>query len=292
MTGCSHRRNDEAPADAARRTLMLQTAAVAVTGAAAVTGFAPAAMAALDADKRKFIQEATDLAIESVKKGWGGPFGDRKGRRGRRARTEPRSAHRLSRVPRRGHGDHRRLRQAQPRGLARHRVRPRHHPREDPGGPDSPGLVPERARMLKGCDIYINAAPCPMCTSAIYWARIDRVYFGNSLEDTSKIGFDDAFQYADFKLPWSKLHIPVAENFEDRDDADGRLSVPLCLQALRGATEAEKRPLLRLLLLWIGPLPALTGATSTPGRMRRSPNPNPPPRRAPHPSYAAPAHSR
>ena len=32
--------------------------------------------------------------------------------------------------------------------------------------------------MLKGCEIYINGAPCPMCMSAIYWARIDPVYFG------------------------------------------------------------------------------------------------------------------
>ena len=43
-----------------------------------------------------------------------------------------------------------------------------------------------------------------MCMSAIYWARIDRVYFGTRLEDTSKIGFDDEFQYIDFRLPWKE----------------------------------------------------------------------------------------
>ena len=79
---------------------------------------------------------------------------------------------------------------------------------------DSPDPVPERARMLKGCEIYINGAPCPMCMSAIYWSRIDHVYFGASLEDTSKIGFDDAFQYADFKLPWEKRRIAVTPGFE------------------------------------------------------------------------------
>jgi guanine deaminase len=78
----------------------------------------------------------------------------------------------------------------------------------------SPDLVPMRARMLKGCDLYVNGAPCPMCMSAIYWSRIDRVFFGNSLKDTSKIGFDDAFQYEDFAKPWSERHIPIAENFE------------------------------------------------------------------------------
>ncbi len=34
--------------------------------------------------------------------------------------------------------------------------------------------------------------------------RIDRVYFGTRLSDTSKIGFDDEFQYIDFKLPWEE----------------------------------------------------------------------------------------
>ena len=58
--------------------------------------------------------------------------------------------------------------------------------------------------MLKGCEIYINGAPCPMCMSAIYWSRIDRVYFAASLTDTNKIGFSDAFQYEDFNKPWSK----------------------------------------------------------------------------------------
>ena len=83
-----------------------------------------------------------------------------------------------------------------------------------PREPNSPDLVPMRARMLKGCDIYINGAPCPMCMSAIYWSRINRVSFGNSLKDTSAIGFDDAFQYEDFAKPWSQRIIPIAENFE------------------------------------------------------------------------------
>ena len=84
-----------------------------------------------------------------------------------------------------------------------------------PRPPGSPDLVPERARMLKGCEIYINGAPCPMCMSAIYWSRIDHLYFGASLEDTNHIGFSDAFQYEDFKLPWEERKgIAVTPNFE------------------------------------------------------------------------------
>ncbi len=40
--------------------------------------------------------------------------------------------------------------------------------------------------MLKGCDLYVNGASCPMCMSAIYWARINRVPLGTRLEDTIK----------------------------------------------------------------------------------------------------------
>ena len=73
--------------------------------------------------------------------------------------------------------------------------------------------------MLKGCELYVNGAPCPMCMSAIYWARIDKVYFGTRLSDTSKIGFDDEFQYIDFRLPWEdRKAIKCYPDFE-REDA-------------------------------------------------------------------------
>ena len=80
-----------------------------------------------------------------------------------------------------------------------------------PREPGSPDPVPMRARMLKGGDIYINGAPCPMCMGAIYWSRIDRVFFGDSLKDTSAIGFDDAFQYKTSRSRYGERRIPIAE---------------------------------------------------------------------------------
>ena len=78
----------------------------------------------------------------------------------------------------------------------------------------SPDPVPERAKMLAGHQIYISGAPCPMCMSAIYWARIDRLYFGASLDDARTIGFDDAFQYEDFLRPWERRRIPIVGDVE------------------------------------------------------------------------------
>jgi hypothetical protein len=76
-------------------------------------------------------------------------------------------------------------------------------------GDDIEGLCQLTARVPAA-----RPSPCPMCMGAIYWSRIDRVFFGNSLKDTSAIGFDDAFQYEDFKKPWGERRIPIAENFE------------------------------------------------------------------------------
>ena len=65
--------------------------------------------------------------------------------------------------------------------------------------------------MLKGCSIYVSGAPCPMCMSAIYWSRIDNVYFSCDLKATREIGFDDAFQYEDFEKPYDQRRIHVEQ---------------------------------------------------------------------------------
>jgi guanine deaminase len=75
----------------------------------------------------------------------------------------------------------------------------------------SPDKVPQRAKMLMGHEIYISAAPCPMCMSAIYWARLDAVHFANDLAATSRIGFDDEFQYQDFARPYSERKIRIEQ---------------------------------------------------------------------------------
>jgi guanine deaminase len=48
---------------------------------------------------------------------------------------------------------------------------------------------------LQGCEIYTSCEPCPMCLAAIYWARIDRIWYGNTSADAARVAFDDAFLY-------------------------------------------------------------------------------------------------
>ena len=71
---------------------------------------------------------------------------------------------------------------------------------------------------LAGCDIYTSCEPCPMCLSAIYWARLDRIFFANSRQDAAAIGFDDALIYDEVPkpidqriIPTVKLDLPEAE---------------------------------------------------------------------------------
>ncbi len=54
---------------------------------------------------------------------------------------------------------------------------------------------------LQGCEIYASCEPCPMCLGAIYWARLDKLYYANTKEDAAAIGFDDQFIYEEIDRP-------------------------------------------------------------------------------------------
>jgi tRNA(Arg) A34 adenosine deaminase TadA len=62
---------------------------------------------------------------------------------------------------------------------------------------------------LEGCAIYASCEPCPMCLAAIYWARIDRVYFANAREQAAAIGFDDEFLYTEIPKPIEARSLPT-----------------------------------------------------------------------------------
>ena len=64
---------------------------------------------------------------------------------------------------------------------------------------------------LSGCEIYTSCEPCPMCLSAIYWARIDKIYYANTKTDAKAIGFDDSFIYDQLELPEDKRAVPAVQ---------------------------------------------------------------------------------
>jgi tRNA(Arg) A34 adenosine deaminase TadA len=57
---------------------------------------------------------------------------------------------------------------------------------------------------LDECELYTSCEPCPMCLSAIYWARLKRVYYANTRKDAARIQFDDDFIYTEVSRPISK----------------------------------------------------------------------------------------
>ena len=64
---------------------------------------------------------------------------------------------------------------------------------------------------LNGCELYSSCEPCPMCLSAIYWARITKIYFANTREDAQKIDFDDSLIYSEFEKNINKRKIPMIQ---------------------------------------------------------------------------------
>jgi tRNA(Arg) A34 adenosine deaminase TadA len=69
--------------------------------------------------------------------------------------------------------------------------------------------------QLKGCEIYTSCEPCPMCLAAIYWARLDRVWFANGREDAAAIQFDDAWLYREVALPPEARSLPSTQLLRD-----------------------------------------------------------------------------
>jgi guanine deaminase len=133
-----------------------------------------------DAVNAAFMQEAIRLAVEGVAAGRGGPFGAVVVKEGKiigRGCNEVTS-------------------------------------KNDPAAHAEMMAIREAAKgigafHLTGCELYTTCEPCPMCLSAIYWARIERYYFGCTAEDAAAIEFADAFIHRELELPRDQRAIPA-----------------------------------------------------------------------------------
>ncbi len=121
-------------------------------------------------EHKKFMKKAIALSVENVAKG-GGPFGAVIVKDGRVVATGT-------------------------NGVTRH---------NDPTAHAEVTAIRKAAKKLRtfdlqGCVIYTSCEPCPMCLGAVYWARLDKMYYGNTKLDAQNIGFDDTFIYNELDL--------------------------------------------------------------------------------------------
>ena len=68
---------------------------------------------------------------------------------------------------------------------------------------------------LAGCEIYTSCEPCPMCLGAVYWAHLDKMYYGNTKTDAKNIGFDDSFIYDEIELKLSERRLKSVQKLPD-----------------------------------------------------------------------------
>ena len=66
-----------------------------------------------------------------------------------------------------------------------------------------------QTNTLEGCELYTSCEPCPMCLAAIYWARIDKVYYANTEEDAARLGFDDGAIYRELRKQKEERALPM-----------------------------------------------------------------------------------
>ncbi|HWX20357.1 MAG TPA: nucleoside deaminase [Candidatus Binatia bacterium] len=81
---------------------------------------------------------------------------------------------------------------------------------------------------LDGCVLYTSCEPCSMCLSAIYWARLDKVYYGNERKDAGKIAFDDDLIYREVALPIGRRQLRMKQLLHE--------------EALKAFAEWERKP--------------------------------------------------
>lgn len=132
-------------------------------------------------DKIRFMRKAIALSIKNIKNG-GGPFGAVIVKEGKIIAT---GANRVT-------------------------------AHNDPTAHAEVNVIRKAARILgtfdlSGCEIYTSCEPCPMCLGAIYWAHLDKIYYGNSKTDAKDIGFDDSFIYEELKLEYEERKVRTVQ---------------------------------------------------------------------------------
>lgn len=136
-------------------------------------------------DDRRFMQMAIDLSVENVANG-GGPFGAVIVRNGEVLSTGTNRV--TANNDPTAHAEISAIRAA---------------------------CAKEQNFKLTGCICYTSCEPCPMCLSALYWAGVERIIYGNTKDDAKAINFDDSFIYDEIAKPYAKRSIPCYHFMRD-----------------------------------------------------------------------------
>ncbi len=71
---------------------------------------------------------------------------------------------------------------------------------------------------LSGCEIFTSCKPCPMCISAIYWAKIKKVYYCADSETAAKYGFRDKSIFKELTNTTGKISVQQIQiDFKDKN---------------------------------------------------------------------------
>jgi len=68
---------------------------------------------------------------------------------------------------------------------------------------------------LSGCVIYTSCEPCPMCLGAIYWAKVEMIYYANTKADAAAADFDDQFIYNELDKAMNERKLPIKQLLRD-----------------------------------------------------------------------------
>lgn len=75
--------------------------------------------------------------------------------------------------------------------------------------------IHQQSFSLAGCEIYSSCEPCPLCMAAIFWSRLDAIYYAATCDDAASAGFDDRNFYEEIRKPAKERSIPMQQGLRD-----------------------------------------------------------------------------